>query len=388
MCVTIGFEDVGKSIVMRRKERYLNNHENEIWQGSNGYYYTYVKSEGKRRLIKRKKKEDLENYIYTYYQDQGTKKTVGECFIEWSDWKIENCFIGRGTYNRYKLDYDRFILPLDEALIETITADDLDIYIRAVIRDNNLTAKAYSNLRTIIIGIFKWAKRQHYTDLSIGEFFSDFDISKKCFRHVKRVDADNVFSDAEVKKLMKWLRSNPTIENLGIIFAFQTGVRCGELAALKWEDISSDGLTIHVRRQEILYHVKTGVQQHEVVEYTKTEAGDRVIFLPTGCALTLNMARSLNRESEFIFAKCGRRINKTVYNTKLATACRNVGIPERTMHKIRKTYATALIDSDVEEIFVTEQLGHSSIETTKKYYYFTRAGKESKTGKINAAITF
>ena len=388
MCDTIGLEDVGKRIVMRRKEKYLSEHTHDIWQGTNGYYYTYVLEDGKRRLIKRKREEDLRNYILAFYMGVSGKKTVGECFKEWADWKIENQFIGQGTYNRYKLDYERFLLPLDEALIETITADDLDIYIRTLVREHNLTAKAYSNVRTVIIGIFRWAKRRHYTELSIGEFFSDFDISKKSFRRVRREDSDNVFTDEEVRLLMSWLRANPTIENLGLIFAFQTGVRCGELAALKWDDISSDGLTMHVRRQEILYHVKSGVQEHKVVEYTKTEAGDRVIFLPTGTVSTLTMARGLNRESEFIFAKNGKRINKTVYNTKLATACRNVGIKERTMHKIRKTYATALIDSDVEEIFVTQQLGHSSIETTKKYYYFARAGKESKTGKINAAITF
>ena len=37
------------------------------------------------------------------------------------------------------------------------------------------------------------------------------------------------------------------------------------------------------------------------------------------------------------------------------------------MHKIRKTYGTTLIDSDVDEGFITEQMGHSDISTTKNY---------------------
>ena len=386
MCDTISLEDVGKEIMSRTNAILLKNHPNDIWQGSNGYYYTYVREGSSRKLIKRKKLETLENDILEHYTAKVL--TIGECFNEWATWRLENEFIGKGTYNRYIYDYNKYLLPLDHCLISSITADDMDIFIRKVVRDYNMTAKAYSNMRTVILGIFKWAKRRHYTEFSIGEFFSDFDISKKSFRKVKRESEDNVFTDDEVRRLMVWLRANPTIENLGLIFAFQTGVRCGELAALKWSDISSDGLTLHVQRQEILYHVKTGVQEHKVVEYTKSEAGDRYIYMPSGTVSTLTIARGLNRESEFIFAKNGIRINKTVYNTKLATACRNVGIKERTMHKIRKTYATALIDSDVEEIFVTQQLGHSSIETTKKYYYFARASKNTKTSKINEAITF
>lgn len=386
MCDTISLEDVGKEIMSRTNAILLKNHPNDIWQGGNGYYYTYVGEGSSRRLIKRKKLETLENDILEHYTSKVL--TIGECFNEWAMWRLENEFIGKGTYNRYIYDYNKYLLPLDHCLVSSITADDMDIFIRKVVRDYNMTAKAYSNMRTVILGIFKWAKRCHYTEFSIGEFFSDFDISKKSFRKVKRESEDNVFTDDEVRRLMVWLRANPTIENLGLIFAFQTGVRCGELAALKWSDISSDGLTLHVQRQEILYHVKTGMQEHKVVEYTKSEAGDRYIYMPSGTVSTLTIARSLNRESEFIFAKNGIRINKTVYNTKLATACRNVGVKERTMHKIRKTYATALIDSDVEEIFVTQQLGHSSIETTKKYYYFARASKDTKTSKINEAITF
>lgn len=388
MCDTITLEDVVKRIMERKRDTIMSGHEGAIWQGSNGYFYTYIYEDGVRKQVKRVSKEKLETYILEYYEKKREIPTLGDVFNEWIDWKLENEFIGMGTYNRYKVDFNKFLLPLEDCYISTITEDDLDIFIRKTIKEYSLTAKAYSNLRTVILGIFKYAKKKHYVEMSIGEFFSDFDISKKCFRHVRKAPEDNVFSDTEIKLLMPWLRMNISIENLGLIFAFQTGVRCGELAALKWNDISLDGLTLHVQRQEILYQIEPGKQAHEVVEYTKTEAGDRYIYLPTAAVSTLHCARSLNNESEFIFAKNGRRINKTVYNTKLATACRAVGIPERTMHKIRKTYATKLIESDVEDIFITDQLGHSSIETTRKYYYFTRASKNDKTSKINSAITF
>ena len=58
------------------------------------------------------------------------------------------------------------------------------------------------------------------------------------------------------------------------------------------------------------------------------------------------------------------------------------------MHKIRKTYGTTLLDSDVDEKFVVEQMGHADITTTKKYYYFSNKSAESKMKQINAAISF
>ncbi|MEE0649941.1 tyrosine-type recombinase/integrase [[Clostridium] scindens] len=48
------------------------------------------------------------------------------------------------------------------------------------------------------------------------------------------------------------------------------------------------------------------------------------------------------------------------------------------MHKIRKTYGKTLIDSDVDEGFITEQMGHSDISTTKKLYYFINKTTKNK----------
>ena len=47
-----------------------------------------------------------------------------------------------------------------------------------------------------------------------------------------------------------------------------------------------------------------------------------------------------------------------------------------------------LIDSDVDERFVMEQMGHSDVSTTKKYYYFSNKSTENKVKQINSAISF
>ena len=76
------------------------------------------------------------------------------------------------------------------------------------------------------------------------------------------------------------------------------------------------------------------------------------------------------------------------FNKHLGVVCRSLALNPRSMHKIRKTYGTTLIDSDVDERFVMEQMGHSDISTTKKYYYFSNKSTENKVKQINSAISF
>lgn len=58
------------------------------------------------------------------------------------------------------------------------------------------------------------------------------------------------------------------------------------------------------------------------------------------------------------------------------------------MHKIRKTYATTLIDKNVSESFIQEQMGHSDISTTRKLYYFSNQAEQTKYDQIEKAVSF
>ncbi len=73
-----------------------------------------------------------------------------------------------------------------------------------------------------------------------------------------------------------------------------------------------------------------------------------------------------------------RKIYTNTFNDRLYKACDSCGIPRRSMHKIRKTYGTLLLDTNIEDSLVMEQMGHSDIATTRRYYYFS-----IKTKRIN-----
>ena len=384
----IDIDDVQNSVEAMKREELLKQHSYEIWQGKDGKWYTYLPTQdGSRVLKKRKSKRDLENIIIDYYKNQ-KDVFLQDIFQEWASQKLEYGEIQKQTFDRYTTDFHRFFNDSDISRkdIRKITEDDLEIFIRETIRNKGLSNKSYSGLRLLIIGMFKYAKKRKYSEISITQFFGDLDLPKKCFTKKTVKDEESVFTDNEVEKISKYIKENASILNYGILLAFQTGVRVGELCTLKYSDIQDNKLRI--RRTEVRYRDSDGNYVFEVRESPKTEAGNRDIILNSEAQKTLREIRRLNPFGEFIFMKDGKRIKEKAFSVKITKICQYVGIKERSMHKARKTYATKLINGGVDESIIIKQMGHTSIDCTKNYYYFNNKNDEDVVKQIENAILY
>lgn len=83
-----------------------------------------------------------------------------------------------------------------------------------------------------------------------------------------------------------------------------------------------------------------------------------------------------------------RKIYTNTFNDRLYKACDACDLPRRSMHKIRKTYGTLLLDSDIEDSLVMEQMGHSDIATTRRYYHYSMKNEKNKLSQIAQAVRF
>ena len=81
-----------------------------------------------------------------------------------------------------------------------------------------------------------------------------------------------------------------------------------------------------------------------------------------------------------------QRIRGNAFNKKLDRVCSDLKINKRTMHKIRKTYGTTLLDANVDEALVAEMMGHKDINTTRKYYYYSNKSDKTKVEQIEKAL--
>ena len=135
------------------------------------------------------------------------------------------------------------------------------------------------------------------------------------------------------------------------------------MAALKWSDYKGDFLS--VERTEIKYIGEHGERVADVRNGTKGRDGQRQVILNDTAVRIIEKLKTYTADSEWMFSRDGQRVKAVWLSSRITKLCKELGMPHRSFHKIRKTYATKLIDAGVPEKVVTKQLGHTEILTTK-----------------------
>ena len=375
---------VRKEIELRNRIKLLENHPSQIWQGkTDGKWYTHIRENGKRRLIKRKTRDQVEDAVIEFYEQQ--QKTVIQIFTEWLAEKKEYGEILKSTCDRYEADFKKYFGEFGACRIDEVSEIDLEKFIKDSIYKYNLTNKAYSGLRLLILGIWTYAKKHKLTDISIQMFFKELGLSSKIFRKTKKSAGDNVFRADEVERIINHLLgNNPNVISYGIALALRTGLRVGELSSLTPQDIRPG--YIDINKTEIRYRVCKGQYTHEVRDNTKTDAGNRQVIIDSEAEKLIQEIKRLNPDGKYLFEINGRRCIGQSFTRKLERACEAIGIKPRSMHKCRKTYATNLINANVPESFIIAQMGHTDISTTKNFYLYDNTSKTEAVSYLQAAL--
>ena len=381
----IDMAQIQQKIEMQKREEIIKKHPYKIYQGADKKWYTYLPDDEKGRLLKKRStKQDLEDMVISFWKQKQEDPTIDAIFHEWIESKVSREEISKSTKDRYERQYEQCFSAFGKRKVKSLSEYDIENFVLDAIHDNELTTKGFSNLRTLVFGIFKLAKKKRLVNFSITEVIGDIEISRKSFRRNHKTDEELVFMADELPKITKYLEENLDIINLGLLLLFKSGLRIGELAGLKKCDISLN--SIHVNRTEICYENESGERIFEVRDFPKTEAGIRDVFLPDNCLWILRKINHMNPFGEFAFENHGERIRTYVFRNRLNTICKHAGVVRKSPHKIRKTYGSILIDSGADESFVIEQMGHTDIKTTKDHYYKNRKNDIQKAEYINNVI--
>lgn len=375
---------------MKKKEKTIPNHNYKIWQEGD-VWKTYVPDESNkygRKLIKRKEFSDLKDAVTEYYIKAEIYPTVHKVFYEWIENKLQYNDVQKQTYDRYISEYKRLIEPetFDKSFVGEITEYQLEKFIKDTIIKHSLKVKGWSNLRTLLIGIFRLARKKKLTEINIRDFMQDIDLSKNIFNRDKKSDKESVYTEREVKLIEDCIISHHSNETLylGVLLMFKTGLRNGELSTIKADDFN--GNILHIQRTEIHYKDETGHTVYDVRESTKGRDGEREMVITKSTVELFKNIRLMNPFGEFLFESHGERIKSYMFAKALQTVCREVGISYRSPHKVRKTYGTKLLKSNVADKIVQKQMGHTEIETTRKYYYYDNTEAEEKAEIIEMVI--
>lgn len=156
-------------------------------------------------------------------------------------------------------------------------------------------------------------------------------------------------------------------------FVLQTGLRTGELAGLKWDDIDFKNKTLTISRT-MEYRYKVGEWR---IGPPKSGSGYRTVPLTDEAIRILKAQKEKNSKIKVIpmewadqvfLCRKGEPVKNSTYDTALFKICDKVGIKRFSMHVLRHTFATRCIEAGMMPKTLQKILGHSNIGITMNLY--------------------
>lgn len=370
---------VQEQIEMSKRNELLEKHPYAISRGSDGKWRTYLPDKEKgRKMVKKSTKEAVENEVMDYWKSEMENPTIEDVFNEWNDRRIKLNKISQASHLRFKQIFNRHYKDFGKKKIKNVTPQDIEEFLEEQIPKFELSAKSFSNLKTITKGLLKRAKKRRLIEMDVEALFREMDTSESHFKRTMKEDDREVFNEEEFPKVMEYLTDNPDLKNLGILIMFLTGIRVGELVALKHSDF--DGNTFKIRRTETKYVDEDGKYVYGIKDFPKTEAGMRTVILPKSYAWIANKLRLYNPFGEYIFVESGdRRLTTNCIRRRMERVCDKLGIIRKSPHKARKTYGSILLDNGIDNKLITDMMGHTDIMCTEGHYHRNRKTIERKT---------
>ncbi len=380
---------VQEKIDMKKREEILKKHPYKIWEGKNGKWYTYLPDKEKGRILKKKStQKEIESTVVEYWNKELENPTISEVFSEWNDRKLDIGKISAATHLRNRQIFNRHYKEFGTKRIKKVGSHEWQDFLEEQIAEYELTAKAFSNLKSITRGFLKRAKRRELVDINVEEIFSEMDFSDTDFKIVQKQDYEEVFMEDELPVMLNYLTKNPDIQNLGILLMFVTGIRVGELVALKYSDFLDVGYTFRVNRTETRYIGEDGKYICGIRETAKKPAGVRTVIIPEDYRWIYKELRKCNPFGEYAFMRNGERLTAQAIRMRMRRLCKKLGIYHKSPHKARKTYASILLDNHVDNNMIIGQMGHTNILCTEKHYHRNRKDMNHKAEVINQIPEF
>ncbi len=139
-----------------------------------------------------------------------------------------------------------------------------------------------------------------------------------------------------------------------------TGMRRGEILALKWSDLDFATGELHIERQ--VYIIKAEV----IISEPKTKASIRTVILPPSLLKTL-VAYKETVDSEWMFPSPldnGRPRNPSSVRKRLQLILERAGCKKVRFHDLRHTFATMALEHGIDIKTLSATIGHVSSATT------------------------
>ena len=376
---------VRERIEQMTRAEVLKNHPYKITHSKDGYWRTYVKDSSKKtgcRLIKKKTEESLKEELVKIYKTQNpqNKPTFKDVYFSWRN--VQDELVSGNTVYKYNTDYQRFLknTSFEQKQIDKISEDDIKLFFHDAIVSNKLSKGAFKKLYGYVNSTFAKASREKIITENPMNVFVCKQFYVYCDEIEKPIEKQ-IFSEEEVmlitKKLHEEYITQPRyIPNYAVEFASLTGMRVGEIVALKWENIFFDKGYFLINCSE--KYDRTTKRYN--IDKTKNKKSRKFPIDTAIKQFLLNMKKvqlKYGFSSEWVFANEEGRLHAPVVSSCIKNKCKQLNIPPKGIHAFRKTFNSNMRCSGVSDVVAAALLGHS-VQVNRMYYTFDTSSLEDK----------
>jgi integrase len=301
--------------------------------------------------------------------------TVGAYLERWLEDSVRGSVRG-STFESYRRQMRRYLIPsIGRVKLRKLTHMHVQRLYRQM-QDRGLSARTVQYTHAVLHRALKQARRWNMISVNVSEAV---DVPK-----VEREDM-RPLPARQTRQLLRAAReAGDRLEALWVL-AVHTGMRPGELLALKWEDVNLEAASLQVKRALST----TG-------EFTapKTKRSRRRIGLGPACVAALKAHRKVQLEEKMRRAELwedqgllfpssvGTPLSHRNVVRAFKDTLERAELPETTrLYDLRHTCATLMLSRNVHAKYVQELLGHASIALTLDTYSHVLPGMDGGTAR-------
>lgn len=284
-------------------------------------------------------------------------KTIREIAAAWKEYKRP--YVKQSTMAAYVLILENHILPTfgeDNSLPE----QSVQAFVLHKI-ESGLSTKSVKDILIVLKMVMKFGVKKEWMT------YYEWDIKYPPSSENKVLD---VLSVTNHRKILNHIQSHFTFMGLGIYISLSTGLRIGEICALKWSDINvTDGILTVNRTIERIYIIE-GEKKHTelVINTPKTKNSCREIPMNKELLGMLKPLKKVVNEDYYILTNDERPTEPRTYRNYYKRLMEKLDIPKLKYHGLRHSFATRCIEVGCDYKTVSVLLGHSNISTTLNLY--------------------
>ena len=354
----------------------------------NGKYYEcdLPKVGNKRKKIKKTTRLEVLKEVYLFFYgtecQEKKKPTFEEAYKEWTEYrKTQRATpteggLSAGTICRQQSDYKTYLssAPFCKRRIDKITTADLYEDLLVIIRREGLTKHALKNHFGYINQTFERAIDKGIITQNPMNRLDKAMLLRKCKEEKVYNDKERILNDIETYKLRKVLIEDETKNpqkptNYAIELSLYTGLRVGELVALKYSDVVDGFLKVERSEHEdrlsgenyVYYLGDTKNNKHRRIPLNK-DAQDVISRLRLA---------TQGKDNDFLFRdeETGQRITTKRVQNAIIRRGNKAGVSKVSIHRIRRTFVSKLISKGIPINVVADWTGHLPEVSIENYMY-------------------